>query len=342
MGKCLLGAIALLMTVCSGTLGADPDPDRSFHGQWLQFKARYVAADGRVIDTGNGNVSHSEGQGYGLLFALNAGDRQTFARIWQWTVAQLQTRPDHLFMWRRRISRPLDKEDQNNATDGDILIAWALLGAAERWHDPDYRQAALSTLSDIRGELIRSWRGQPILIPGKEGFHHGETYTINLSYWVLPALEAFSHHDPDPIWQELIASGLELIGRARFGRWGLPPDWLELGEDLALPTGRTPVFGYNAVRIPIYLIWSGHADRPALQPYLEFWDTFSGFTPAWTDLANDCIDSYDAPAGVHTVRALIAFAAGQLERFDPAPIADSDDYYSASLSLLSTLAAQSR
>ncbi|MEQ5261408.1 glycosyl hydrolase family 8, partial [Morganella morganii] len=33
---------------------------------WQQFKERYIKDDGRVIDSANNNISHSEGQGYGM------------------------------------------------------------------------------------------------------------------------------------------------------------------------------------------------------------------------------------------------------------------------------------
>lgn len=45
---------------------------------WQSYKARFVTAQGRVVDTGNGNISHSEGQGYGMLLAVAANDRETF------------------------------------------------------------------------------------------------------------------------------------------------------------------------------------------------------------------------------------------------------------------------
>nr|WP_301540442.1 glycosyl hydrolase family 8 [Proteus mirabilis] len=37
---------------------------------WQQFKARYITPEGRVIDSANQNISHSEGQGYGMLMAV--------------------------------------------------------------------------------------------------------------------------------------------------------------------------------------------------------------------------------------------------------------------------------
>ena len=33
---------------------------------WQGYKARFLAPEGRIVDNGNGGVSHSEGQGYGI------------------------------------------------------------------------------------------------------------------------------------------------------------------------------------------------------------------------------------------------------------------------------------
>lgn len=63
---------------------------------WQTFKRRFIADGRRVIDSGNNNVSHSESQGWGLLFAQSYDDRETFGRIWDWTSRSLQ-RGDGLF-----------------------------------------------------------------------------------------------------------------------------------------------------------------------------------------------------------------------------------------------------
>ncbi len=34
---------------------------------WERYKARFMMPDGRIIDTANGNVSHTEGQGFAML-----------------------------------------------------------------------------------------------------------------------------------------------------------------------------------------------------------------------------------------------------------------------------------
>src|SRR5690348_5637890 len=86
---------------------------------WASYKSHFISADGRVVDTGNGRISHSEGQGYGMLLAESNGDQATFSQIWNWTVQHLNRSEDHLFSWRWR---PLFKagfvDDHNNASDG--------------------------------------------------------------------------------------------------------------------------------------------------------------------------------------------------------------------------------
>jgi endoglucanase len=37
---------------------------------WESYKSRFMMPDGRIIDTGNGNVSHTEGQGFAMLLAV--------------------------------------------------------------------------------------------------------------------------------------------------------------------------------------------------------------------------------------------------------------------------------
>src|SRR5262249_8402767 len=63
---------------------------------WQNYRQRFVTDKGRVVDTANSMVSHSEGQGYGMLLAVAARDRAGFERIWNWTRANLMVRGDQL------------------------------------------------------------------------------------------------------------------------------------------------------------------------------------------------------------------------------------------------------
>lgn len=313
---------------------------------WNRYKAHFISNEGRLVDTGNQQVSHSEGQGFGLRLALFFEDRETFARIWRWTRMNLYVRGDRLAAWRWKPGQFQPIEDRNNASDGDVLIAWALGEAGRQWQEPAYLEAARAIAADIRTKLLRETPYGVLLLPGAEGFERADGLIINPSYWVFPALDELALlNPPAETWQALRQTGLKLLEEARFGRWQLPPDWLALNAGFALPTGFQPRFGYDAIRVPLYLIWGGN--NPAdpqplhrlLQRLVEFWDRFAGaaFIPDWTDLSNDAVSSHDAPAGIKAVIALTRFAARAPQEaafLSLPPLDDQADYYSASLSLL--------
>ena len=52
---------------------------------WSDFRRRFVGGDGRVIDNANGGVSHSEGQGWGMMLAVAFDDVASFDLIADWT-----------------------------------------------------------------------------------------------------------------------------------------------------------------------------------------------------------------------------------------------------------------
>ena len=140
-------------------------------GEWAAFEARFVMPDGRVVDRENDHQSHSEGQGYGMLLAVEADRPRDFARIWTFARRNLQIRrSDTLLSWRWQPRAYPRVSDKNNATDGDILVAYALLRAAAAWDRRDYVRAADAIIDDIGRKLVRRVDGRPVLIPAAFGF----------------------------------------------------------------------------------------------------------------------------------------------------------------------------
>ncbi len=292
-----------------------------------------MEADGRVVDPGNHHISHSEGQGIVLLLAVHYDDPETFALAWNWTRTHLQTRPDRLLSWSWTPGAGVT--DANNATDGDLLVAWALARAARRWQNADYLEQSRNLARDIRTLLLRQDGRGPVLLPGMEGFASADGSIVNLSYWVFPAFSALNDVDPAPEWNELRNTGLALLREAHFGRWGLPPDWLSVGGTLAPAADFPQRFGYDAVRIPLYLMWARLDTPELLSPFRDYWGYFSGarFLPAWTDLTNDSIDSYNAGAGIRAISRL-ALMQGNRARIALPPLDADADYYTTALWLM--------
>lgn len=306
---------------------------------WASWRDRFLHDDGRVVDVDNGGVSHSEGQGYGLLFAEAAADRAAFDRILAWTGANLGRADDRLLAWRFRPGAATPVDDQNNATDGDIWMAWALLRAGTRWGG-DYNARAQALCRDILRLAVIEVGRRTLLLPGVEGFRHREEVVVNPSYYVFPALQAFAAFEP--AWRRVIAGGLDLLREARFGRHQLPPDWLavpraDLQPRLAL--GKPARFGLDAGRIPLHLVWGGLSREPAVAATAAFWA--GADIPDGVGLADDVLSPRPASPGQQAV-ALLAIQASRHQTPDAAALPDvagAGGYFSSSLAMLARLAA---
>lgn len=337
-------ALATLAAIACAAPAQPAAASAIFRAEWFQFQSRFLMADGRVVDTGNGGVSHSEGQGWALLFALTADDRPGFERILGWTRRVLRRPGDNLHAWRFKPDAALPVEDPNNATDGDICIAWALLDAGARWDMPDYTMLGTAIARDILRLLVRRVGAYSVLLPGARGFELADGTIINPSYYVFPAFGALARAVPDPAWVRVAADGLVLLRQCRFGRWGLPPDWAVLARadgGLTLPSNWPPRFSFDAVRVPLYLAWAGLGGEPVLERVRNFWtDPANPFMPAWADLTNDRIAPYPASPGVTAIARLAGAQrpTGPVTQRAEGMVADAPDYYSAALSLLVRMA----
>ena len=269
---------------------------------WEQFKQEFLSSDGRVIDNGNGNITHTEGQGVAMLMAVQFDDQVTFDKTWGWTKSHLQVREDSLFAWSWSESEGV--KDLNNASDGDLFIAWALARAYKKWNDPEYLSASLDISKTIRLKLIKESSGGAVILPGLQGFEKANGYILNLSYWVFPAIAELNQIDPSSQWLDLERTGIKLLKEARFGKWQLPPDWL-LIKNKPEPT-LNKRFGYDAVRIPLYLIWGKVATKELLKPFQDFWGNFPkpDYLPSWVDLETNAVGNYNASMGFHNIAKL--------------------------------------
>ena len=116
MRKPVCATLAVMMSLLFSPLS---HADRA----WESYKARFFKPEGRIVDTGNGGVSHTEGQGFAMLMAVANDDKATFDKLWQWTDRRLKNKENGLFYWRYNPAESNPVADKNNAADGDVLIA---------------------------------------------------------------------------------------------------------------------------------------------------------------------------------------------------------------------------
>ena len=331
-------AVLVVSFLLTGTASGQSD-------LWDNYKRYFVSDDGRVIDHFQKSNSHSEGQGYGLLLSVLQNDRNTFDRILNWTTSNLQVRRDALsaWSWGKRPNGKWKIIDYNNATDGDLLIAYAMLRAYQSWQHKAYQQKALEIIGDIRNELAWEKAGYLVLSPAYFGFDSESGRVINNGYMIFSAFSAFAEVENRQFWQRVRKDSLRLFDKNRFSRFRLPADWVMLEKDkLSVYASRSPFFGYEAIRIPLYLAMAAEKNRlRQFSEYLKFVDDL-GYLPNRVNLVEGTISTDSAPAGFYAIFGKCARIlnlndlALQLENKAAAKLhSEPKDYYSYTLYLLS-------
>lgn len=282
-------------------------------GTWEDYQAKFISTDGRVIDTGREDISHSESQGYGLLLALRYGDKACFESIRRWTGNNLNVRKDGLLAWSwgERPDGVWRVLDYNNATDGDLLVAWALVAAAKQWQRDDYRQQGQTLAGEIQQLLSIQLQGEVVLLPGYYGFKLQERVVLSPAYWVFPAFEALAEEGDRPFWDRVKGSALALLEKSYTGPLNLPPDWmLWHNGELTIFKEKSELFGYESIRVPLYLSLADmKTAAKAFNPYLQ-WIARSNYLPVSVDLVRDQVALAQGSAGFYAVMGRCADMVG--------------------------------
>jgi len=321
---------------------------------WEVFKAAHLSPEGRVIDTGQSHLpTVSEGQAYGMFFALVAGDPQPFDAMVRWTRDNLsggdlaQRLPG--WHWGRDGSGRWQLLDSNTAGDADLWMAYTLLEAGRLWAREDYERLGremaerllVSGTTDLPG-LGRS------LLPGLTGFALGPgRWRLNPSYVPMPLMRRMAGLFPQTEWPAMAAPALRLqLESAPFGH---APDWVVWDAATGWqPESTTGARGsYDAIRV---YLWAGMSVRDVdfdllahgLRPWLH-WVTRHGHAPERLDTQAkpDIANAISAgPPGFDAVAAVFADGLGHLKlsaqlraRVEQAAQAGPLGYYNHALAL---------
>ncbi len=143
---------------------------------WEQFKKDYISQEGRVIDPSDARkITTSEGQSYGMFFALAANDRAAFDNILDWTQNNLAqgSLKERLpaWLWGKKENSKWEVLDSNSASDGDIWMALLVAGGGafvERAALYRHRQRVAKTYR-AGGSGDGAWAGFHV-VTGQSGF----------------------------------------------------------------------------------------------------------------------------------------------------------------------------
>ncbi|NLY27669.1 MAG: cellulase [Alcaligenaceae bacterium] len=276
MPRALLSAVLMLPVLAQGRTETRCSPPDWPH--WNQFVRHFVQDSGRVLDaTTPRQHSTSESQSYGMFFALVAGDRPTFDKMWSWSINNLGagdlTKRLPAWLWGKADDGTWRVIDPNSASDADLWFAYALLEAGRLWREPAYTQAAQRLLTLVEGQEILYLPGFGLMLsPGRDGFAKPDqgTWVLNPSYMPVPVLRRLAQHAPAGPWNALANNTRTLLEQASPA--GFAPDWTRYTSNTATPGfGPDPdkgnVGSYDAIRT---YLWAGMTPRedPLFAPVL--------------------------------------------------------------------------
>lgn len=312
-----IGTMLLATTVaCSAT------PSQSWPA-WNGFKSAFVSDDGRVIDRSQEDLrTVSEGQSYGLFFALVAQDRKAFDAILEWTENNLSAgdlgKRLPAWIWGKQ-GDSWGVIDANSASDADLWIAYALLEASRVWCIPDYADKARAL-----GELILSKESIEVsglglsILPGHTGFVlDNGAVKLNPSY-VPPFMMArfASAWADDTRWAQAYLASQKLL--LDTGKTGSYPDWVLYNNgEMSLPEDEQRG-DYDAIRNYLWIAMSSEND-PTTEALLKQLSPLAALLlkrqnmPEWFEPLGEKFSVDRGPAGFQAAMAPFLQAIGMPE-----------------------------
>jgi endo-1,4-beta-D-glucanase Y len=279
---------------------------RDFYDAW---KSEYLAQDcgpGRYLvltSVRGGNLTVSEGHGYGMILAaLMAGHDPQARAIFDGMYAYFREHPtagyDRLMAWNQTRSCENSTDGDSSATDGDLDIAWALLLADRQWGSCgaiDYRAEALAVLDDILAGDVDPAASYTLLGDWTDPNEPGYWQATRSSDFMPAHYRSFLDASGDGRWTNLRDSQYDIVAAVQANHsplTGLLPDFI-VGVP-ATPAPAPPFFieadsdgdfSYNACRDPWrvatdFLVSGDARARATLQPVNAWIRTATGNDPA--------------------------------------------------------------
>ncbi|WP_028079591.1 cellulose synthase complex periplasmic endoglucanase BcsZ [Solimonas soli] len=263
-----LGALLCATSACHAQ---PPWPD------WQAFADRFVQADGRVVDLTFERKSTSEGQSYGLFFALVGNDRARFDAILDWTSqnlagGELGARLPG-WCWGRLDDGRWGLKDSNAAADADLWIAYDLLEAARLWKAPAYAVTARALLARIAAqEVVETGEAGPLLLPAPVGFALGDgRWRIDPSYLPNPLFRYLATVEPDGPWRRVWEAYVRLWPQIYAS--GIAPDLVLVDRQGRVSAdAQRPTASYDAIRVYLWAAMAGEDGAELvrrLKPFAE-------------------------------------------------------------------------
>lgn len=216
------------------------------HQSYLAWKNNYVTTDGacgfRRVVFNDMHTTYSEGIGYGMLLAVNAGDRELFDDLFGYYNNFL----DHNGLMHWWIGSNCQVIGITAATDADQDVAFALLQAHQQWCSEgaiNYLLSAQTIIDRLYAYTVEA--GTYVLKPGD---NWGGSHVTNPSYFAPAYYRAFREATGNAGWDSVITKCYEILSNAAHHTTGLVPDWCQANGQPA--NGFAYYYYYDATRTP--------------------------------------------------------------------------------------------
>lgn len=321
--------------------------DQLFRGDANQTIYYELGDDqGYILDVANNDV-RSEGQSYGMTFAVQMDMKTEFDKLWNYA-AQCMRQQDGMFAWQMNPGS-CTARSTSHAPDGEEYFAMALMLASRRWGDSgavDYGSEARKVLSAMlaprpAGEFVRD----PALVTfGPYQEYSDPSYVLPLFYSEWACFDTSN----SAFWTQAVTDGRAHLRAAAHPRTGLIPGLTNLD---GTPYGtQYDYFNWDAQRVPMNVMMDFN-----LTGGDEWQATWAGTLSAFW--VSEGLDSYGSTyeldgtgkSGMHNsamtaMNAMLAFALSDeeglpfVERAWNAGIpSGSQRYYDGSLYMLAML-----
>ena len=309
---------------------------------WSAWKTLCLTAEGRIVDGFQNSDSHSEGQGYGLTLAAVFDDMAAFEAIHGWTEKNLAVRPDALLAWRWKHDQQPNVPDPNNASDGDLFYAWALSAMAGRHNRSELADRARAIATDLARLCIVAHpdgSGAQVFLPGEKGFVTDAGFVINPSYYFPRAMRDLAVATGVDALAKVAEDGIALV--TSVARRQLVPDWITVDAQgwSAPPKGFSANVGYEAMRVPLFAVWSGRADAAEVKRYVDAATAGAGKGAVTVfDAATGAALERSPHPGYEAIFTLAACAGSGSAGAAIPPFSTDQPYYPATLHLMALVA----
>lgn len=236
-------------------------PNDILRKTWRDY-ADTVVVDGRV---GESRQVSSRDQGYAMLRAVIANDRETFDKLFTWTYSHMLLEDRNLYgtVYGSDKGQTETVLNKGTTTEADEHIALSLALAYKKWGEDIYQKEALNMIDDIWKYETVSIRGNRYIVAG-DWAQNGSRYTVSTSALMPFAYRIFGELDSGHEWNELVNSSYDILEACTNAPLNtetsarIPPNWCMLGAENTITAAgsidaHASDYSYDAPRTIMYI-----------------------------------------------------------------------------------------